>query len=129
MTTRRPSPPGKNAGRTSGAGAIGSEAAALLAGLGARVAVTHRPGHAKAKAAERLIAVLPGEGHATFPADVADTATLTALRDAVAERYGRLDVLVNAAGFTNAVPHADLDALTDEMIDQIFAVNWRGAFA
>ena len=27
--------------------------------------------------------------------------------------YGRCDVLVNSAGFTKPVPHANLDALTD----------------
>lgn len=112
-----------------GAGAIGAESAALLAGLGARVAITHTSGAAKAAAAADVIGQLPGEGHAAFPADIADTATIVALRDAVEARYGRVDMLVNAAGFTNAVPHADLDALTDEMIDRIFAVNWRGQFA
>jgi 3-oxoacyl-[acyl-carrier protein] reductase len=38
-------------------------------------------------------------------------------------------VLVNTAGFTKPVPHADLDALDDELIDRMFAVNWRGQFA
>ncbi|MET0273112.1 MAG: SDR family oxidoreductase [Phenylobacterium sp.] len=112
-----------------GAGAIGAEAAALLASLGARVVITHTPGDAKADAAAQIIKLLPGEDHAALPADVADTPTILALRDAVEARYGRLDMLVNAAGFTSAVPHADLDALTDDMIDRIFAVNWRGQFA
>jgi len=47
----------------------------------------------------------------------------------VADRYGALDLLVNNAGMTRFVPHDDLDALDDELIDQIFRVNWRGAFA
>ena len=38
-------------------------------------------------------------------------------------------MLVNAAGFTKLVPHADLDALDDDLIDMMFAVNWRGQFA
>ena len=38
-------------------------------------------------------------------------------------------MLVNAAGFTKPVPHADLDALDDALIDRMFAVNWRGQFA
>jgi 3-oxoacyl-[acyl-carrier protein] reductase len=37
--------------------------------------------------------------------------------------------LVNAAGFTKPVPHADLDALDDDLIDRMFEVNWRGQFA
>jgi len=37
--------------------------------------------------------------------------------------------LVNNAGITRFVPYDDLDALTDDVIDEIFRVNWRGAFA
>ena len=43
--------------------------------------------------------------------------------------YGKVDLLVNNAGITRFVPHDDLDALDDELIDRIFRVNWRGAFA
>ena len=110
-----------------GAGGIGAASARLFAASGARVAITHRPG--KPEAGEAVLATLPGEGHAAFPADVADTASIVALQHAVAEKFGRLDVLVNTAGFTKAVPHADLDALDDALIDQMFAVNWRGQFA
>ncbi|EHP42162.1 NAD-dependent epimerase/dehydratase [Cupriavidus basilensis OR16] len=38
-------------------------------------------------------------------------------------------MLVNSAGFTRAIAHADLDALDDALIDEMFAVNWRGQFA
>src|SRR3712207_7394365 len=34
----------------------------------------------------------------------------------------------NNAGITRPVAHHDLDSLDDELIDQIFRVNWRGAF-
>ena len=37
-------------------------------------------------------------------------------------------MLVNNAGITTPVAHDDLDALTDEWIDKIFATNFRGAF-
>jgi 3-oxoacyl-[acyl-carrier protein] reductase len=106
-----------------GSGGIGKAAGRMLAEAGARVALTHRPG----KAAD--VSGLPGQGHAALPADVADTKSLLALRDAVRERYGRLDILVNAAGFTKPVPHADLEALDDDLIDRMFQVNWRGQFA
>lgn len=109
-----------------GTGAIGAATARLLAAGGASVLVTHRPGHAPAA---DLLAALPGAGHAALPADVADTGTLLALRDTIAARHGRLDLLVNAAGFTKPVPHRDLEALDDELIDRMFAVNWRGQFA
>lgn len=120
---------GKVALIVGGAGAIGAAAGRLLATGGATVAVTHLAGGESAAAAARLVAALPGAGHAAYPADVAETATLLALRDRIAERHGRLDILVNAAGFTRPVPHHDLEALDDELIDRMFRVNWRGQFA
>lgn len=51
------------------------------------------------------------------------------LAEQVRERYGSVNLLVNNAGITRAVPHGDLDSLDDDLIDQIFRVNWRGAFA
>ncbi|MGO9359714.1 MAG: SDR family NAD(P)-dependent oxidoreductase [Xanthobacteraceae bacterium] len=114
---------------TGGAGGIGAASARQFAATGARVVITHRPGADKAAAAQAVVAGLAGTDHAAFAADVAETSTLLALRDAVAARYGRLDILVNSAGFTRPIPHADLDALDDELIDRMFQVNWRGQFA
>ncbi len=119
---------GKIALVTGGTGGIGAATARQLAGAGATVAITHTA--RSAGKAQAVLASLPGSGHAAFAADVADTASLLALRDAVAARYGgALHILVNTAGFTRAVPHADLDALDDAFIDRMFEVNWRGQFA
>src|SRR5262249_12993979 len=38
------------------------------------------------------------------------------------------DVLVNNAGTTHFIEHPDLDALTDEVWDEIFGVNLKGTF-
>jgi 3-oxoacyl-[acyl-carrier protein] reductase len=112
-----------------GSGGIGAAASRLLAEAGARVAVTYRPeGQAEAIAAD-LVRALPGGQHLALAADVSSTASLIALRDAVTEKFGRLHILINAAGFTKPVPHADLDALDDDLIDRMFQVNWRGQFA
>ncbi|MFZ2105667.1 MAG: SDR family oxidoreductase [Roseiarcus sp.] len=111
-----------------GSGGIGAATARVLAEAGARVIVTHTA--RSAGAAASLADSLPGSGHMALPADVADTTSLLALRDDVRARCGdALHVLVNAAGFTKPVPHADLDALDDALIDRMFAVNWRGQFA
>ena len=59
-------------------------------------------------------------------ADLADPAQATRLiRDTVA-RHGRLDVLVNNAGISGIVPHADLRAATPEMWRRIFDTNVIG---
>jgi 3-oxoacyl-[acyl-carrier protein] reductase len=112
-----------------GSGGIGAAASRLLADAGARVAVTYRPqGRGEAIAVD-LVRALPGSQHLALPADVSSTASLVALRDAVTQKFGCLHILINAAGFTKPVPHADLDALDDNLIDRMFQVNWRGQFA
>ncbi len=111
-----------------GSGGIGAATARLFAEAGARVILTHRPG--KEAAGLAVAQALPGTGHLAFPLDVGDTASIAALHAAVTGTgVTRLDVLVNSAGFTQPVAHADLEALTDELIDRMFAVNWRGQFA
>ncbi len=119
---------GKVALVVGGAGAIGAATSRMLAQAGATTVVTHMTTERDTQAAAALLAEL-GDRHGSYPANVADTSTLLALREHIEARYGRLDILVNAAGFTKPVPHADLDALSDELIDQMFAVNWRGQFA
>lgn len=104
-----------------GAGGIGAATAAGFRAEGAQVAVTCR------NPAQR--AALEAAGYAVFVADVADTASLQALQTGVAARFGRIDVLVHASGFTRAIAHGNLDALDDALIDEVFAVNWRGQFA
>jgi 2',3'-cyclic-nucleotide 2'-phosphodiesterase len=47
----------------------------------------------------------------------------------VKEGFGRADILVNSAGFTRMVPHHDLEALDDELIDAVLTANVRGPFA
>lgn len=111
-----------------GAGSIGAAAAMEFARGGAKLIITYRGPEFEA-AAQAVLQALPGKDHSAFEADVADTKTLTALRDEITKRYGRLDILINAAGFTKPVPHADLDALDDDLIDRMFEVNWRGQFA
>jgi len=97
-----------------------------MATLGARVVVVHRGHDADAQA---LIASLDGAGHLAVQASVTDSASLAAAADAVRRATGGASILVNCAGFTRPVPAADLAGLTDELIDDIFAANWRGTFA
>ena len=117
---------GKVALVTGGAGGIGAAICAALAGAGASVLVGYSGGRERAEA---LAATLPGAAPRALLARVDDSETLTQAAEEVRAREGRLDVLVNNAGITTPVPHADLDALSDEWIDQILRVNVRGAFA
>ena len=93
---------------------------------GATCVVTYNNG---ARAAKDVVASLPGKGHWAAHVPVDKSAVLDALAAQVQAKHGRLDVLVNCAGITRFVSHGDLDALDDQLIDDIFRVNWRGAFA
>ena len=111
---------------TGGGGGIGSAICRRLAAAGASVIITW---HSDQKKAESVAASLPGSGHLIIQSAVDDSAAQAKLTQAITDSYGRLDILVNNAGITRPVPHADLDELDDALIDRIFRVNWRGAFA
>ncbi len=117
---------GKIALVTGGAGGIGSAISRRLASAGASVVVTYSKSRERAEA---LVESLPGSRHRAIRAPVDDSAAQADLAHAVETAYGTLDILVNNAGITQPVPHADLDALTDALIDSIFRVNVRGALA
>jgi len=109
-----------------GSGAIGSAICRHFAEAGATCVVTYNSGE---RAAKDLVAGLPGDRHSAAHIAVDDSAALRALAADVENKHGRTDVLVNCAGITRFVSHEDLDALDDQLIDDIFRVNWRGPFA
>jgi 3-oxoacyl-[acyl-carrier protein] reductase len=111
---------------TGGGGGIGSAICHRLSTLGASVVVVVAE---RLERAELLAGSLPGVGHLAVRVRVDESAAVAELVSLVAATYGRIDVLVNAAGVTRPVAHDDLDALDDELIDRIFRVNWRGSFA
>lgn len=112
---------------TGARGGIGSAICLRLAAAGARIILLDRC--CNDEASQELFASLPGEGHWMVEASVTDSPALAAVAEEVVRCYGRLDILINNAGITRFVAHADLDGLDDDTIDEIFQVNWRGAFA
>jgi NAD(P)-dependent dehydrogenase (short-subunit alcohol dehydrogenase family) len=110
---------------TGGSGALGSTMAAALADAGATVGVLARD-------RDRLDATVAAIGGAAFvlEADVLDRASLERARDAVLERHGRLDVLVNAAGgnLPNATvaPGGSFFDLPPDAFDAVVRLNLHG---
>lgn len=116
---------------TGGTGAIGLATALRFAKLGARCVLVHRSGTPEAvNAALATLSTVAAGSHFGLRADITDSASLQAAAQAVAAQCGGMaHILVNSAGHTKAVPAADLEGLTDELIDEILRVNFRGVFA
>jgi len=110
---------------TGGSGDLGRAIALALAEAGADVAVTwvgYREGAVETcRQVEKL-----GRRTAIIQLDQSDPSAIEpGVSDAVAA-LGRLDVLVNNAGWNTGIPFRDLDALTVEVWDRINEVNLRG---
>lgn len=116
---------GKVAVIAGGTGAIGHASARRLAARGARCVLLHNGD----PAARARVSELPGEGHAEVAASITDSPALKSAADRVRAEFGTCHILINSAGYTKPVPAADLDGLTDELIDDILKVNFRGVFA
>jgi 3-oxoacyl-[acyl-carrier protein] reductase len=65
-----------------------------------------------------------GEAHG-FVVDVTDPASIRAMVDAVMQRYGRIDVLVNNAGI---VQDAQLLKMREDQFDRVIDVNLKGTY-
>jgi 3-oxoacyl-[acyl-carrier protein] reductase len=124
--------PGELGGRvavvTGGAGGLGSAICRALATAGSNVVVGFNQSADKAVAVRDALPDVEG-GHYAMRAPVTDSPSLARLAREIDARFGRCDILVNCAGTTRFVPHADLDALDDGLIDSILATNVRGPFA
>jgi len=117
---------GKIAVVTGGSNGIGAACVRLFAAEGATVYVGYNKGRERA---EKLIAELPGRGHTPVRIVLEDSATIRDAAKTVGDAHGRADIVVNSAGFTKPIPHGDLEAITDELMDAMLVVNVRGPFA
>lgn len=97
-----------------------------LAAAGARVVVGYSRGLDRA---EKLIGELPATGHCAMHLPLEDAAQIRRVAAVVADQFGRADILVNSAGFTRMVPHADLESPDDDLIDAVLTANVRGPSA
>ncbi len=112
---------------TGGSGSLGTAISIALAEAGCDIAVGYvgnRDG------ADETVRGVEQRGRKAVRVQV-DQTDPTAIEPAVeraARELGRLDVLVNNAGWNIGIPFTDLDALTTEIWDRIFETNVRGPF-
>lgn len=109
---------------TGAGGGIGEGIAKRLAEEGGKVVVND----INKAAGERVVAEITKAGGTAsfFAADVTKSADMKALVDAAVSRHGKLDVMVNNAGWT----HRNRPALevSEEEFDRCFAVNVKSIY-
>jgi NAD(P)-dependent dehydrogenase (short-subunit alcohol dehydrogenase family) len=113
---------------TGGTGVLGGAMTRGLARAGAKVGVLGR----RRERAEAAVRTIEADGGAALalPADVLDRGQLEAAREAVLEQWGRLDVLVNAAGgnmqSATLEPEQSFFDLPVEGMEPVIALNLEG---
>ena len=109
---------------TGGSRGLGRQMAVAFARSGADVAVTSR----KIEACEEVAAEIEALGRQALAvaSHVGHWDELDGLVDAVYDRFGRLDVLVNNAGMSPLYP--SLEEVSEDLFDKVIAVNLKGPF-
>ncbi len=113
---------------TGGGTGIGRGICEVFGSEGAKVIVNYASSR---EASEETAAAIRAEGigdAVAVQADVTKEDEVKALIASTLERWGRLDVLVNNAGWSKRTPHEQLDELTEEIWDRTLNTNLRGAF-
>jgi len=109
----------------SGKVAIVTGSSSGIGELGASVVVNS----ANSVEAGEAVAAKIGTNAIYVQADISDKDAGQHLLDETIKRFGKLDILINNAGWTSLVAHHDLEALTDEIFQTTFAVNVWGTWA
>jgi NAD(P)-dependent dehydrogenase (short-subunit alcohol dehydrogenase family) len=118
---------GRVAAITGGYGVLGSAIGRGLARAGARIAIVGR----RAAAAEREAEIITHEGGEAIAlvADVLDREQMQSAAEQLVRAWGRIDVLVNAAGGNVARARSDTTSVFDiplDAFDEVLRLNLHG---
>jgi len=113
---------------TGGGTGIGAAIASRLVGKGTRNVIVSYIG--SPEDADNTVRQLEDQGAQAeaVHVDVRDDEQVREFAARCEERFGRCDALINCAGTTSWIPFADLDALTDEVWNDVLGVNLLGTF-
>jgi NAD(P)-dependent dehydrogenase (short-subunit alcohol dehydrogenase family) len=110
-----------------GTGLLGTAIARALAGAGADIVISYLE---RKDAARETCAAVESIGRRAWSValDQTDPAAIAPAVTAAAKKFGRLDMLVNNAGWNISIPFPDLEALDAAVWDRLFATNLRGPY-
>jgi hypothetical protein len=106
---------------TGASSGIGRRTALDVAATGATVCVAAR----RKERLESLVEEMAGSGHSFHVTDVSDRSSVKGLVAHVAETHGRVDVLVNNAGYVGPSGFSGADAISE--VEALMATNFFGA--
>lgn len=107
---------------TGGADGLGRALAERLQAAGAQLALLDINPEKLNRAREEL-----GGSPATFVTDVSSAADVQSAFDAIAGKFGRIDILVNSAGITGKTNTRSHEVPVEDF-DRVLALNLRGTF-
>lgn len=107
---------------TGGSSGLGAAAARILARRGLRIAILDVLDDAGEEVAEEI----RGYGDAAyFHCDIGSTSDITTAVDAVAARFGRIDILMNSAAITS---RTRVPEITEELWDRFMDIDLMGPY-
>lgn len=109
---------------TGGAVRVGRAIALGLADAGYDLVINYRSSGAEAREVERRVRKM-GRRAVVVPGDVSDADDVEEIVEAVDDRFGRLDLLVNNASLFDATPLLEVD---EAQWDRVMGVNLKGPF-
>ncbi|GHO46161.1 SDR family NAD(P)-dependent oxidoreductase [Ktedonospora formicarum] len=112
---------------TGGGTGIGRATSIALAERGAIIAVNYSRSQSDADETVRQISASGGQAIA-IQANVAHDQEVREMVKAIQQRFGTIDLLVNNASITRHIPLNDLESATEEIWDELYAVNVKGMF-
>lgn len=112
---------------TGSATGVGAAAAIMLAQRGCNVVINYTRSKAEAEETARVCEA-HGAGTIVFQGDVSEDSACQGMAQAAADKWGRIDYLVNNAAKTKFNPYENLDGLSADDFLAIYKVNVVGAY-
>lgn len=112
---------------TGSATGVGAASVKMLAAKGCNVVINYTKSEAEAKETQAACEAF-GVQALLCQADVSNDADCRRMAQAAIDKWGRIDGLINNAGTTHFVNHANLEGLTADDFHRIYSVNVIGPY-